>query len=119
MKLFPIICLFLFNTYQSGFTQSVSWFAGAGGGITQLHTTQFAGKSLTHSGHMEIIMAGADIPLNENLRPIMRATLAAYKGYFYTARITGHMSDFHQSYSIYLNSITPEVSFMYNIINNK
>lgn len=119
MKLIPIICLFLLDTYQNGFTQPVSWFAGAGGGITQLHATQFAGKSLNHSGDMGIVMAGVDIPLHENFRPVMRATLAAYKAYFYTARITGYMSDFHQSYSIYLNSITPEVSFLYNIINNK
>ena len=117
MKCIAIILLYLiFNTEQC-FCQPPSWFAGAGAGVTQLHTKESIGKVSTTSGQMAIVMAGVDIPLHGNLRPTVRATISGYSASFHTVKIL--VSDLSQSYTININSITPELSFLYNIVNKK
>jgi hypothetical protein len=118
MKFTAIMCLLLLFTCQRCFTQPVSWFAGAGGGITQLSAKQFTGKQVTHDGNMTIAMAGVDIPLHENLRPIVRATLSAFRAYFHTTQIPAYAPNYTESYSIDLNSITTEISFLYHVVNH-
>src|SRR5215203_4287749 len=108
MKCIAIILLYLnFNTKQC-FCQPVSWFAGTGAGVTQLRSKKSAGNPSTHSGHMAIVTGGVDIPLHENLRPMVRATISGYSASFNTVQI--HDRYLSQSYSIYINSITPEFS---------
>src|SRR5688500_11735295 len=103
MKCIAIILLYLnFNSEQC-FCQPPSWFTGAGLGVTKLHANEFNGKSLTNSGQMATAMAGIDIPLHENLRPMVRATVCGYRAFFHAVNLDER--GLSQSYSIYLNSI--------------
>lgn len=115
---FPtIICLLLLFSFHCCFTQPVSWFTGTGGGITRLSAKKFAGKQMDHDGNMAIAMVGVEIPLHENRRPIVRATLAAYKANFQTTQIPVYAPSYTESYSIDLNSITTELSILYYVAN--
>ena len=102
--------------FKPCFCQPLSWFAGAGAGITQLRTHEAIGKSSTNTGQMGIIMAGLDIPVHENLRPMVRVTLCGYRAFFHT---TMEGRGLIESYSVHFNSITPELSFLYNVVNAK
>ena len=116
MKWISVILWVLCCASKPCFCQPLSWFAGAGVGITQLRTHDAIGKPSTNTGRMGIIMAGVDIPLHENLRPMVRATLSGYRAFFHTTMDGRGLSE---SYSIHLNSITPDLSFLYNIVNAK
>lgn len=102
--------------FKPCFCQPLSWFAGTGPGITQLRTDDPIGKASTNTGQAKIIMAGIDIPLQENLRSRVRATLTGYKAFFHT-KMEGR--GLVESYSVHFNSITPELSFLYNVVNAK
>ena len=109
--------LFSFALTLRVYSQPVSWFGGAGAGITLLHANRFSGKIISNSGQMSVVLAGIDIPLHEKLRPMVRATLTGYKAYFHTVKVDERLLS--QSYSLYLNSITPELSFLYHVLNKK
>lgn len=116
MKWISVILWALCCPFKSCFCQPLSWFVGAGAGITQLRTDDAIGKPSTNTGQMGIVMTGVDIPLHENLRPMVRATLSGYRALFHTTMDGRGLSE---SFSIHLNSITPDLSFLYNMVDAK
>ena len=113
------ICLLLYFPVLHLSAQPVSWFTGAGGGITRLSPYSYAGKKLTHGGNMVIGMAGVDIPLHQNLRPVVRATLCFFNARFHSSQIPSYMTNYRESYNIQLSSLTTDLSFLYHVVNKR
>jgi len=117
MKCIAIILLYILIS-KPCFCQPTSWFIGAGAGNTSLQDKNSNGKIVTNSGHVGVLILGIDVPFHENLRTILRATIFGYKASFICAQLTPD-SRYLQSYSINLNSISPDISFLYKVVNNK
>lgn len=117
MKPLPIFIANLIFIISSLEGQPVSWFVGAGGGITKLYPLRFTGNQLKNSGKMKSCMIGVDIPLHENMRPLVRGTFSYYNASFKASQISDLMSNTKESYFIQLSGFTTECSFIYFILN--
>ncbi|MBO9204193.1 MULTISPECIES: hypothetical protein [Niastella] len=119
MKIIFIGSILFLVFYKSSMSQPVSWFISAGTGLTKLSPVFPTGRQLLNKGCVNIGTVGINIPLSQSCRPIVKAALGVSSAYFFHSEVPFYTSSYLESYSVKMNCVTLELSFIYNLINRK